>query len=609
MMKLSKTRFINLIRCNRYAALDEIHRDKEKAVVSFTDDPELEDLISEENKEKISFLLDDMIDEDGEDMLMKKDEQLETLLPYYNKIEVLAGDAIRKRFGGHVIYALNTYDQKRFEVERDGFRLYCFLDGYQEDKDHIRIFEVKATTSKKFIDLEYANDNKEKVGVFLDSPDGILMLAEDLHQEVNDAYFKKVSRLKDRLTKEGRYVYDIAYQRYVFEHAIQTKKKVSFYLVVLNSEYIHDGRLDDHLEPVYGDDIVKLIDVTSLTGAMMPTLDIDVDTVIQRLNMMNGNPVNLGPHCQRKDSRQCTFYPICYKHLPEINNIFTYMGSNHGFKDERGIKHDRFELINEGVVSALDIPIGWIERNNNKIQREVMETDVPYLHPQKIRAGIQTLCYPIYHLDFETFPCPIPRFKGEKPYAQSLFQYSIHIEHAPGVCNKDDDHFGFISTTHEDRRRELIEHMLSVIKDDGGTVLVYNQSFEQTRLKEMAEIYPEFRTRLLDLVDRLFDLMVLLRGSQKIFVPLGFSEEESKTINYYHNKLNGSFSIKKVLPLFSDLDYKGMGIANGTDALVTYARFPLMDPVTFQKKYQELFDYCKQDTWAMVEILNRLRAV
>ena len=44
----------------------------------------------------------------------------------------------------------------------------------------------------------------------------------------------------------------------------------------------------------------------------------------------------------------------------------------------------------------------------------------------KIRAGIDALRYPIYHLDFETFPCPLPRFKGEKPLKpedlRNLFQ-------------------------------------------------------------------------------------------------------------------------------------------------------------------------------------------
>ena len=207
------------------------------------------------------------------------------------------------------------------------------------------------------------------------------------------------------------------------------------------------------------------------------------------------------------------------------------------------------------------------------------------------------------------FPCPLPRFKGEKPYSQSLFQYSIHIEHEPGVCDKDKDNYSFISTVHQDERELLIKNMLDVIKDDGGSILVYNQSFEKTRLKEMAEVFPQFSKRLLEMNERVFDLMHLLRGNKKLYEALGFDTAEAAMFNYYHEDLNGSYSIKKVLPIFSELTYKDMEIGNGTDALVTYAKFPHMEKDEFEVMYQHLLEYCKQDTWAMVKILDELRKV
>lgn len=50
-----------------------------------------------------------------------------------------------------------------------------------------------------------------------------------------------------------------------------------------------------------------------------------------------------------------------------------------------------------------------------------------------------------------------------------------------------------------------------------------------------------------------------------------------------------------------------MEIANGVEALVTYAKFPKMTQVEYEYKYQKLVEYCRQDTWAMVEILKGLR--
>jgi hypothetical protein len=605
-MLISKTRFINYIRCDRYPALDEIHREKNKAVVSFSNEDDLSDLMSEENEAKISILLDSMTDEANEDILVQTNPQMETMLKYYNEIEMISGRIIERKFKGDTIYALDTFDQKRFEYEVDGYRFYCFLDGYQEDKDTIRVFEVKATTSKKFLDMTFKLDD-DKVSIFEFSPESILMLREDLGLEVNDKYHKKLKRLKDRLTKEGRYFYDIAYQRYVLEHTLKTDKKVKYYLGVLNSKYVHEGLVDAQNKPMYSDDLITFIDVTTFIETLMPIIEKDQKIVMDRLDEMNANPVDLGSHCQRKDSRQCIFYPICYKDIPAKNSIFTYIDGHHGFKDEHGEKHDRFDLINQGYLTAFDVPYEWLNREKNRVQRQVMDSKESFIQKKKIKAAIESLKYPIYHLDFETFPCPLPRFKGETPYTQSLFQYSIHIEHEPGKCDKDDDNYGFIAKTHDDLRRELVETMLDIIKDDGGSIMVYNQSFEQTRLKEMAKLFPEHQERLLDMVDRLVDLMDFVKGNKKFFINLGFDQEQSDGFCYYHNDLNGSFSIKKVLPVFSHLKYDGMPIGNGTDALVAYANFPYMEKKEFDKTYQDLLEYCKQDTWAMVEILEALR--
>ncbi|MDD3067735.1 MAG: DUF2779 domain-containing protein [Acholeplasmataceae bacterium] len=605
-MKISKTRFINYARCPRFCALDEIYHEKDKAVVAFSDDPELDELMSLENLSKISAIQESMRDEEDEDVIETEDPQMEIMLPYYNQIEILAGDAIKKRYQGDVIYNLDTYKQKKFSFEEDGFQFYCFLDGYQEDKDKIRIFEVKATTSKKFVELAFTED-KVKTPIFDYSPEGILMLQEDLGNHFGAKYQDKIEKLKDKLSNVGRYVYDLSYQRYVIEKSLKINKPIEYFLVVLNTNYIHEGNVDKEGKPIYTDDIVQFINLTSLTKEMMPILDSDMAKVLKDIDHMNASPCELGKHCQRKDTRECKFFPVCYHHIPAKNSIYSYLGYSHGFKDLNGQKHELYDLINEGYVKATDIPYDWLNRENNKIQRKVMDSKIPYLHENKIKKGIESLQYPIYHLDFESFPCPLPRFRGETPYSQSLFQYSIHIEKEPGVCDKNLDNYSFISYVHEDQRELLIQNMLDVVKDDGGSILVYNQSFEKTRLKELAEIFPKYQKRLLEMNDRVFDLMHLLRGNKKLYEAFGFDKEEASIFNYYHEDLNGSFSIKKVLPIFSELTYKDMEIGNGTDALVAYAKFPDMDKEIFEITYKNLLEYCKQDTWAMVKILDELR--
>jgi len=286
-----------------------------------------------------------------------------------------------------------------------------------------------------------------------------------------------------------------------------------------------------------------------------------------------------------------------------------YLDKHHGFKNPHGDKYSYFDLIEEGFTSMEDVPHDWLSRRNNQIQRDCAITHKEYYDHSKIRAAIETIQYPIYHLDFESFPCPFPRFKGERPYMQSLFQFSLHIERSPGVCDKEEDHYEFLSKNHEDNRLELVQKLCEYIKKDGGSVLVYNEAFEKTRIKELALFYPEYADRLHDINSRLFDLLHVVKTNSKLFTALGFDEERSKTVNYYHEDLAGSFSIKKVLPIFSNLTYKGMVVGNGMEAVYAYAGYKDFGEKELLEKFDALVKYCQQDTWAMVEILAELRKI
>ena len=104
-----------------------------------------------------------------------------------------------------------------------------------------------------------------------------------------------------------------------------------------------------------------------------------------------------------------------------------------------------------------------------------------------------------------------------------------------------------------------------------------------------------------------FDLLYVIRNNEKLFLDLGFDNEKAKKINYYHKDQSGSYSIKKTLPLFTNLKYTDLEIQNGTDALVEYSRYNLMNDTERKYVQENLRKYCCQDTWAMVEILKGLR--
>ena len=314
--------------------------------------------------------------------------------------------------------------------------------------------------------------------------------------------------------------------------------------------------------------------------------------------------LEVGDYCNYKKITKCPFCDICFDKLPEKNSVLTLLDYQYGF-NMNGKKVSVYDLINNGYYKITDVPDNYLTREKNIIQKKVVTTSQPYINIDKIKDGLSLIKYPIYHLDFETFPCPLPRFRGERCYTQSVFQFSLHIETESG-CDKEKDHYGFLSDSLEDKREMLVKELCSLI-DKEGTVLVYNSSFEKNRLKELSLIFPEYKDNLDFINNMVFDLMDIIKGNKKLYMNLGYNEEDSKLFNFYHPLLNGSFSIKKVLPIFSDLSYKDLEVSNGVEAYSTYLKFDKLDKKNKLDAYNSLVEYCKQDTWAMVEILNKLK--
>ena len=604
-MAITKTKFINYVRCPRYVALDDLKKEKLDSMVT------IDEYKKEEELEHISELLGGMFDDDGNDLIDVKNEHLETMMPYYNKVEILAGEIASKYFKGKFKFSKSTYNQESFDAVIDNIRYLCYVDVYNENKDNINIIEVKATTTKKYLDL-----GSKDYSIFKKGKDGIYYLLEDLNLNIEDymplkVYERNRDKLFDRYTACGHYIYDIAVQRFIIENDLKShneNKNVRYYLAVLNSNYVFDGKYENG-EAVYGtingEDIIAYIDVTSITKDLMDQIYLDSKKVKGYIDDLDGSRVPLGIYCEYKKTVKCKYCKLCFDILPEKHSILSYINNNFGFKKDN-IKYDTFDLINAGKVSMLDISDDMLNREKNKVQKMTVINGKPYMNENKIKDGIKQITYPLYHLDFETFPCPLPRYKGERPYTQSVFQFSLHIEKEPGVCDKVKDHYGYLAPDHLDHRLDLIKYMCELIPDD-KMVLVYNDSFEKSRLKELAYIFPEYRDKLLKIRDNVFDLMNIVKTKTSLYESLGYSKEEAKMFNYYHPDMDGSFSIKKVLPLFSDLTYKGMEVGNGVEAMVTYASFPKLLPLDYKHKYQKLVEYCMQDTYAMFAVLDGLR--
>ena len=292
--------------------------------------------------------------------------------------------------------------------------------------------------------------------------------------------------------------------------------------------------------------------------------------------------VDIGPRCS--DPYTCDAWEYCWRKqrgIPEYS-IF----------DISRLRSDKkFELYKSGVVKFEDIKELDKFNVSQQIQIRSELSKEQIIDKEAIKEFLDTLSYPIYHLDFETFQQAVPEFIGLSPYEQIPFQFSIHKDDGKGNL----EHFEFLVEVGADPRYELALNLIKFIPQD-ACVLAYNMSFEKRVIRRLAEIYPQISNELMAIHDNIKDLMVPFASK-----------------SYYHPKMQGSYSIKYVLPaLVPEFEsaYKDLNlIHHGGEAMQAYEAMAYM-PADEREAYKKaLLAYCKLDTLAMVKVLEKLREV
>lgn len=638
-MHISKTLFKNMIRCSNFPALYDMYINRGAHNVTKIDGERVETLESEvANMDDTTFtLLDDksmeifesMFDEEtGIDLTQVTSAQLLAFAETFVEVERLAIKQAERIFNKEIKASTITKEQESFEFTENDNTYYCYLDGYMEDGNTINIFEVKATTSKKYDEFNLTvrknkNGNGGKFPLFVMNNKGIMKYVGSsyLGQELGGKVItekeigERVNRLTDLYSPTGKYIYDLAIERYIVEHSLNSSNNINYYLIVLNAEYIYGGKKDEN-GPIYdkdesGNELFKIYDMTEITSFIQDEIRLKQKKLEYDQEHLEVNYHSFSNHCEYKKTTACKFFPICAKRVLRDGSILEYLHKNYAFKCGNDIL-TMYDLINQGIYMIPEAR-PYINRLDNITQYDCYVNNTTYIDNERIHKAINAITYPIFHLDFESYNCPLPRFKGENPYMQSLFQYSLHIERSPGVCDIVKDHYEYLAPDHEDHRLDLITKLIHDIDlSNGGIVMVYNQNFEKTRLHELARMFPKYKKELDNINDHIFDLLAVLHGDRALFEQITTEEErklyESRPpFTYYNNKMHGSFSIKKVLPIFTNLSYKDLVVKNGTEAILTYGLLPTLTPKEYEEKYLALRVYCRQDTWAMVEILRGLR--
>jgi len=388
--------------------------------------------------------------------------------------------------------------------------------------------------------------------------DNVLIRADVLEQIAAGVW--RLIEVKASTKVKTVHLNDLAVQTYVLGGCGVTLGGMR--LMHLNKQYVYDGEQID---------LRQLFTQQDLTAEVTARLSEVPDRLAAMKAMLTASSppeIDPGSHCQ--EPYVCPFWEHCTQHKP-ARWIFYLSGGRATFD----------KLTAQGIETIDEIPPGF----PLSLIQQRMKDNVEWVGPQ-LKLALDTVRYPVYHLDFETVMPAVPRFATTRPYQTLPFQWSNHVEIGDGTMLHDQ----YLCDECKDPREELAVRLLDSLGRE-GSICVYSD-YERLVLRELAEAFPLLRRELYAVISRLWDLLPVLQR------------------HYYHPQFGGSFSIKSVLPaLAPGLDYGDLEIRDGAQAALAYERMLFGDLDTEEKAglRAALLDYCKRDTLAMVEIRKVLR--
>ncbi len=371
--------------------------------------------------------------------------------------------------------------------------------------------------------------------------------------------------VKSSTSVKDYHIDDMSFQYHVFYGAGFKIRKC--FMMVINNEYVRDGDIDPQqllrLEEISGHVFSKQGEVEAVAGQL--------GYVLERRDEPE---ISIGARCFKPF--ECDYKPYCWAHAPEysVYDIFQKpraeeIAKRHGLDIEKLPDH-----VRPGGAKALDV-------------ESYLSGDV-IVDKANISGFLDQVQYPLYFLDYETIQAAIPLFDGTRPFQQIPFQFSVHVQETLG---SELVHHEYLHKERTDPRRAFAERLIELCGDE-GTVLVYNQAFEIARNNELARDFPDLAAAIKAINARVLDLLVPFKKRW-----------------LYHPNQNSSASIKAVLPTFTDLSYDDLEISHGGEAMRQYGAFMAGDlnEALWSALWNDLTEYCKQDTYAMVMLLDVLK--
>jgi len=393
--------------------------------------------------------------------------------------------------------------------------------------------------------------------------DGVLCALDILVRQGKHWYAFEV---KSTTSVKEQHIQDAALQYYVLTNSGLALQDIS--IIYLNNQYVRRGDLQIH-------HLFTTESVLESVVARQESIALKIQELKGLLTQRNEPVIGIGPHCF--DPYECDFTGHCWSHMPKENSVFD-LARGPGWK-----------LFGEGYKHLHEIPEVYEMNETAHMQLAHHRSGQVYTDREALRQFSESLTWPLYFLDFETMVPGIPAFDESRPYQQIPFQFSLHVQESSDATLA---HYEFLGDGRNDPRSELLVELLAHI-GLSGSIICYNMSFEKSRIRELAELYPKHADTLLAMNERVVDLMIPFHQRW-----------------YYHPDFKGSYSIKAVLPvLIPSMRYDDLLIKESGMASLVYFQLASQDKTTAEIQRQALLDYCRMDTLVMVKILAYLKSI
>ena len=235
-----------------------------------------------------------------------------------------------------------------------------------------------------------------------------------------------------------------------------------------------------------------------------------------------------------------------------------------------------------------DLPESYLEREKVKLQSRALITQKAIVNNVLLQEFYAKIQFPLYFFDLEAFQSAIPLYDGTAPFQNIPFQFSLHFLESEGDTPK---HFEFLANEKEDPRKQFLDAFLDFTTNT-GQILVFNTLMEIGTLNQLGQLFPDKIAEIKNRINRMVDF-----------------EKPFKDNYYYHPNMNGSYSLKAILPtLVEGEDYQNLEIKDGQEAMAIFNELIYeSDKNKIEFWRQHLLEYCKMDTWALLQAFLALK--